>query len=415
MINPGQVITTMNGYSVMILDFLSAGGQARIYIGKIAELNCNVIVKEFFDKFHTTETEKRMEYLVNQGLYKLSPVICSPFDFFKNGTIGNVSFFAEGIPLREFLEMGNPNLVENLQLAIVIVSGIDVLHRMNIAMGDLHPDNVLIKREGSVLKAKIIDFDNFSAPNQPLPPMSGHPFYIAPEIRKAYYERGHHLHPNIHTDLYSLSLILHEIILLKFNYQGSIDDENSLYEAQKLGKWLQDPAFNTCTDKSGGFKSEILTPALSRLFRRSFVLNSAERPSTSEWLKALVEAFKRVCYCKSCDYQFINDIDKIACPDCGVKSPNLMLITDSGIRIPVDSGRVLAGRDNLGGSLRVSSIHAVFRKEGFQTYVIPMGQNGTYSRVKNKFERLPDGVPVEVYDGDILRMADLTIRVQSEV
>jgi pSer/pThr/pTyr-binding forkhead associated (FHA) protein len=81
------------------------------------------------------------------------------------------------------------------------------------------------------------------------------------------------------------------------------------------------------------------------------------------------------------------------------------------MRVRLDSGAVVVGRNVFPAAIKVSARHAVFRKVGPETWLQSFGRNGTYRWNGSSWIRLPDGKPILVQKGDMLRFADLELLV----
>lgn len=98
---------------------------------------------------------------------------------------------------------------------------IEHLHERNIIHRDLKPENVMIDEEGY---PKLIDFGTSKIVSGRTYTTLGTPHYISPEIilRKGY---------NTTVDLWSLGVMLYEIIFGKVPFGADIDDPKSIYES----------------------------------------------------------------------------------------------------------------------------------------------------------------------------------------
>jgi len=367
------------------------------------------VLKVFHKRFVNGDTLKRLHFLVDQALQSACPVILGPIDVLnKQGLVGHYTLLADGHSLEEFL--GNPNstFIEQMQLAITLAHAISVMHNRKIAHGDLHAENLIINRIGSVFQLHVIDLDNFNAPGAPSPPCIGHNLYMAPELRVAL-SKGQPAIPTIVTDLYSLGVLMHEIILLCHPSNGNDDTEAAFQKAMCSGKWLMDPAAADRPGGSlGGYPTTVLNADLARLFRSAVSIDPKKRPSSDLWETELGKAFNVIYCCPKCGAPCVIDVSKVACPLCSVPFPHLTLrINGHGSAISLIKGSMVIGRAELEGSQRVSIRHAVFRRIGPETWLESTGSNGTYRLDGSKWVRLPDRKPMLVQAGDRLRLGDV--------
>jgi serine/threonine protein kinase len=339
-------------------------------------------------------------------------VLCAPSDVIvERDVVGHYAPFAEGSPLEEYLKNPNSTFVEGLQLAIVLAHAVGVLHARGIAHGDLQADNLIVSRLGSVFRLYVIDIDNFNAVGMPAPPCIGHNLYMAPELRQAA-ATSHPAVPTILTDRYSLGVLMHEIILLCHVCAGNDATEADFQRAMTSGRWVQDPAAADRPAHGGGYPAEVLNADLGRLFRLAQSLNPLERPSAVHWEAELAKAFTAVYSCTACGGPCVIDVSKTSCPLCGGAFPHLTMHISGGSRsLPLSDGSTLIGRNDLGGSFKVSARHVIVRRIGPETWLESVGSNGTFRRSQSHWMRLPDKKSVLVQSGDCLRLGDIEVRL----
>lgn len=158
---------------------------------------------------------------------------------------------------------------------------------------------------------------------------------------------------------------------------------------------------------------EVLNADLARLFRSALSLEPLKRPSPEEWETELSRAFNAVYSCPVCGCPCVIDVSKVACPLCRRPFPYLTLrITGNGYTLPLALGATVIGRAQLGGSVKVSARHAVFRRVGPETWLESTGSNGTYRWNGSGWTKLPDRKPVLVQSGDRLRLGDVEVALK---
>lgn len=413
MIQSGKVVKSDSGRRIRVDGLIKAGGQGEAYWATEVNSGQKGVLKVFHKRFANEDTVKRLRFLVGQDLQSTCPVLYAPVDLLnKRDMIGHYTPLADGHSLEEFL--GNPNstFIEEMQLAITLAHSVSVMHSHKIAHGDLHAENVIINRVGSVLKLHVIDLDNFNAPGVPPPACVGHNLYMAPELREAL-AKGQPALPTVDTDLFSLGVLMHEIILLRHPANGNDNTEAAFQQAMCSGKWLMDPASADRPDGHlGGYPSTVLNASLARLFRSAVSVDPVKRPSADLWETELGKAFNAIYCCPSCGGPCVIDVSKVACPMCGGAFPSLALrVNGRGGLINLTSGSTVIGRMELGGSPKVSARHAVFRRVGPETWLESTGSNGTYRWNGSGWIRLPDRKPLLVKAGDRLRLGDVEVNV----
>jgi DNA-binding helix-hairpin-helix protein with protein kinase domain len=389
------------------------GGQACVYWATEMNTSQKGVAKIFKKEFANADTVKRSRFLVEQCLGVVCPILLAPVEVLNQGDlVGHFTPFAEGKSLENHLREPDWTFSEQIQLAIALSHAIEVMHARNIAHGDIQSENFIIQRTGNVLRPCVIDLDNFNARGMPAPPCVGHNLYMAPELRRALAKRQRAL-PTVATDLYSLAVLLHEILLLIHPSAGNDGDELHFQEAMCSGKWLLDPtAAGPPSGSLGGYPATILNTDLARLFRSAMSLDPANRPSANSWEAELSAAFHAVGACPNpaCGGLFVSDVSKSVCPLCGRPFPHLTLRrTGRGRAVPLVQGSTIIGRTELGNSPMVSARHAIFRRVGPETMVESIGRNGTCRWNGSKWARLPDGKPLPIQAGDRLLLGDVEV------
>ncbi len=401
-------LTTTSGEHISLGQPLTTGGQGKIYEAILQRKDIRGVVKLFKKQFATPPTQRRIEYLVNASLSQRCSVISAPTHLIASkGNLGHFTPFAHGIHLEKLLQSGNVNLVQGVQLALAITTAIEVLHGKQIAHGDLHSENILVETDDeNVVKPHLIDLDNFNAAGQPPPDMIGQNLYLAPEQRIAM-AQGRLATPDIHTDRFSLGVLIHEILLLKHPATGADDDELSFQQAMSEGRWLHDPGNGgSLLNSLGGYPSGIVGSTLSRYFRRSMSLDRETRPTALEWKTSLQHVLNEVYACPHCGGSFIVDPYSNFCSHCKQQFPVFQLQTPNGNQFLLDRAAMPIGRETISGDPTVSARHAVFRRRGPLTYIETRGRNGTSRWNGKKWVRLPDGYSIAVRNGDKLRFGN---------
>jgi serine/threonine protein kinase len=412
MIAKGTIVKSDSGRRIRIDGFVTAGGQGEAYWATEMTTGERGVLKVFHKRFINDDTMKRLSFLVDQDLASACPAIRAPTDVInRRNILGHYAPLAPGRPLEEFLANPNITFLEGLQLAIPLAHAVGVMHKRQMAHGDLRAENLLINHVGTVLQLSVIDLDNFNAPRVPPPPMVGENLYLAPELRNAM-AHSRPAVPDLCTDRFALGVLMHEIILLRHVAAGHDDNEADFQKAMCSGRWLQDPAAPDRPPGSvGGYPVEVLNADVARLFRSALSLEPAERPSPDVWEVELGRAFNSVYCCPACSGPCVVDISKSACPLCRRLFPHLVLRTADGRAISLEHGSVSVGRNDLGGSTKVSVLHAIFRRVGPETWIESLGSNGSYRWTGTAWVRLPEQKPILVQQGDWLQLGDVQVQL----
>jgi len=412
MIAKGRIVKLDSGRRLRVDGFIKAGGQGEAYRTTEMSTGEKGVIKLFHKRFANGDTLKRLCFLLGQNLTSACPVIRAPTDVInKRHMMGHYAPLATGRPLEEFLANPESTFLEGLQMATALARAIGVMHARQMAHGDLRADNLLVNRAGTVLQLSLIDLDNYNAPMVPPPPMVGDSLYLSPELRDAL-AASRPAVPDLYTDRFALGVLMHEIILLRHVAAGSDGNEADFRQAMCSGRWIQDPAaFDRPPGSPGGYPAEVLNADLARLFRSALSLTPGERPSPDVWEKNLGKALNSVYCCPACGGPCVVDVSKSACPLCRRPFPHLTLRLADGKIIPLGRGSVSVGRGDLGGSMKVSVLHAIFRRVGPETWLESLGSNGTYRWTGTTWVRLPDRKPILVQTGDWLLFADVQVQL----
>ncbi len=159
------------------------------------------------------------------------PSLIKYIDDFKETISGVPSYFlvmeyAEGVNLRKFLSGKSLTEEEALKIFLKILEGINVLHSIRgpeddkgIIHRDLKPENIIVN--GEQIKtldyglSKIIDYTSITSTGE----VMGSPIYMSPEQVKD------SKHIDKRSDLYTLGLILYEMLTNKLPYSATIIPE----------------------------------------------------------------------------------------------------------------------------------------------------------------------------------------------
>ncbi len=124
--------------------------------------------------------------------------------------------YVDGAPVTEDCEKFRMPLADRLRLFVKICEAIQHAHRKGIIHRDLKPSNVLVTRRDDEVAPKVIDFGLAKAMFEPLTVetldtaqghLAGTPRYMSPEQ-----SRFDHLDIDTRSDVYSLGVLLYELI-----------------------------------------------------------------------------------------------------------------------------------------------------------------------------------------------------------
>ncbi|MEI8120482.1 MAG: protein kinase [bacterium] len=412
MTTPKTTVKTKSGHTIRIEEYIQAGVQGRIARACDLDTRQEVAVKVFHPDHSNADIIARTDFLCDQKLSEACPVLVSPVELIADKKIvGYTMNLINGIPLQEFIETKRTTFMQNLVGLAVIVHGFSKLHSRKISHGDIRAANVLVTLDGPVPQLRIIDFDNFSAPGVPKPTCLGDEMYLAPELYRSVLA-GKPASPGIGSDLYSIRIMAEEILTLRHPSAGFLEPEE-MFVKSMYDQWFHDPALPPVRGV-GGYPARILNARLANLFRRGMSGDPDKRPSAVEWLDELLTSLGEVYICPqdNCGCPCMADTSKLLCPLCGKPYPTLSLALLDGSKIPIISGFMQLGRNELRMSNSVSAIHAILRKVGPAVTLESYGRNGTYRKTGNSWDRLEDQKPIVISKGDVLRFADVEAKVE---
>lgn len=200
-----------------IIEKIGVGGMAIVYKAKDLLLNRVVTIKVLRDQFASDEDFVRRFRREAQSAASLShPNIVSIYDVGKDGdTEYIVMEYVEGQNLKELIRNYAPlSSEQSIHLALQIAAAIRHAHDHHIIHRDIKPHNILVTADG---RAKVTDFGIARAVSAATMTHTGDivgsVHYLSPEQAKG-------VQTNEQSDLYSLGIILYELLTGKVPYDG---------------------------------------------------------------------------------------------------------------------------------------------------------------------------------------------------
>ena len=198
-----------------ILDKIGAGGMSDVFLAKDHSLGREVavkILKQEFAEDRTFVAKFRAEAQAAAGLEH--PNIVSIYDVGSEGSLYYIVMeYVEGITLKTYInKKGRLTYNEALSIAIQVGRGIEAAHKKNIIHRDIKPQNIIISREG---KVKVMDFGIARAvtSNTVSADIMGSVHYASPEQARNGYV-------TFTTDIYSLGIVMYEMVTGRVPYDG---------------------------------------------------------------------------------------------------------------------------------------------------------------------------------------------------
>ncbi len=279
---------------------IGSGGMATVYVGVDAVLRRRVAIKELRPQFAADQDFVKRFYTEAEHAAKLShPNIVNIYDVGREGEVYFIVMeLVDGATLAEMIDSDGP-LPEPVVIdyATQICAGLAYAHRQGLLHRDIKPANILVTKDDVV---KLSDFGIARAVStqtitvtQPGLVM-GSVFYLSPEQAQ-----GHDLGET--SDLYSLGVVLYQMLTAKLPYTGdspitvalkhvsspipSLDDgENDVSPALAaiVYKLLQkDPAarFQSATEVASALREAREHPLVAVSYDLRTIHNQGPRPT----------------------------------------------------------------------------------------------------------------------------------------
>ncbi|MGE0554235.1 MAG: tetratricopeptide repeat protein [Gemmatimonadales bacterium] len=205
-----------------VLSRIGEGGMGVVYLAERPDLGHRVAIKVLRDAALSPARRERFR-TEQRTLAQLSHPSIAPLhdaDSLPDGTPWFAMEYVEGLPLTEYCRVHETSIEGRLLLLRAVAQAVDHAHRHLVVHRDLKPSNVLVRPDGSVA---LLDFGIAKQLERPESPVDQTrtglrlmtPAYAAPEQL-----RGEPV--GMHTDIYSLGVILYELLTgrLPFDVRG---------------------------------------------------------------------------------------------------------------------------------------------------------------------------------------------------
>ena len=204
---------TRLGTRYRVVAFLGAGGMGEVYRADDLELNQPVALKFLPGRITANTAElERLRKEVRTAREIAHPNVCRTYDIATvDGLVFLVMEYIGGEDLASVLRrLGRPSRDKAIEIARQLCLGLGAAHEKGIVHRDLKPANIMIDDRGRV---RVTDFGlaGLAEELEQHAGASGTPAYMAPEQLAGGVA-------SVHSDLYSLGLVLYEIFTGKRAY-----------------------------------------------------------------------------------------------------------------------------------------------------------------------------------------------------
>jgi len=250
-----------------VLRKLGEGGMGTVYEARQEKLQRTVALKVLRPGSFSPQSLRRFEH-EGEFLGRLEhPGIARIYDSGRAETAyGLQPYFAmelvEGVPLTEYARSRDLSLRERLELVARVADAIEHAHRHGVIHRDLKPDNILVDAEG---QPKILDFGIARASDSDVQMTTlgtdvgqilGTLAYMSPEQAT-----GNPDAIDGRSDVYSLGVLLHELIANRLPYDVS---RRTLPEALRIIQEEEPPRLSTSNTQLRGDVETIARTALEK-------------------------------------------------------------------------------------------------------------------------------------------------------
>ena len=212
-----KYIGTMLDNRYELLEIIGVGGTAVVYKAKCHRLNRYVAVKILKGEFASDLQFCHQFHDEAQAVAMLShPNIVNIYDVSRSGNVDYIVMeLIDGITLKEYLSRrGQLSPKEVTIFATQIARALEHAHDHDIIHRDIKPHNIMLLRDGTV---KVADFGIAHFAEQESTYSKGEAIgsvhYVSPEQAKG-------SHVDNRTDLYSLGVVMYEMITGRLPFEG---------------------------------------------------------------------------------------------------------------------------------------------------------------------------------------------------
>lgn len=214
-----------------IIEQIGVGGMAIVYRAKDEKLDRDVTFKVLKKDFINDEEFISRFSTEARAAARLSNTnIVNVYDVGNDGDIHYIVMeYIDGFTLKDLIKSKAPFTNEEAAgIAIQIATALEHAHSNDIVHRDIKPENILISREGKAGTVKVTDFGIAKATSAATSPIDcmGSVHYFSPEQAKG-------KHVDSRSDIYSLGIVLFEMVTGQLPYTGETAVELAMKHLQE--------------------------------------------------------------------------------------------------------------------------------------------------------------------------------------
>ncbi len=198
-----------------LMELLGSGGMADVYKASDRKLNRYVAVKILRQEYSSDESFiMRFQQEAMAAASIQNPYVVNVYDVGAEDDINYIVMeLAEGVTLKDYIQKkGKLEIVEAINIAVQIVSGIREAHMHRIIHRDIKPQNIMVAPDG---KTKVMDFGIARAVTAQTITANtvGSVHYISPEQARG-------IACDERCDIYSIGITMYEMITGRVPFDG---------------------------------------------------------------------------------------------------------------------------------------------------------------------------------------------------
>ncbi len=348
----GDVVQTILGENIKVLEELGEGGQGVVY--KVDYKGKKYALK-WYKKAESDSFYKNLKRNVEKG--SPAPTFLWPIAVTQKDSSGSFGYVMELRPkeYREFsLFILNRVKFSGFQAiinaALLIAASFKILHNKGLSYQDLNDGNFFINPlNGDVL---ICDNDNVAPDGENLG-IQGKPRYMAPEVVCLKHK------PDTYSDRFSLAVILFLLLFRNHPLAGLRDNDGDEPDKNEMNLYCLNPIFIFDPKDSSNrpkpkihvnaprfwpvfprYIRDIFVRAFDKSLMRSDERNREDRVMEKEWLKVLVKLRQDLIKCPYCKEETFFEISgsESKCMCCGKKIKKPVALEIGKNQIPIQPG-----------------------------------------------------------------------------